>query len=46
METLPCELDCESIKQMCAENPEVAEVILDMIRDLGELDEECVEQAH
>jgi hypothetical protein len=43
MEREPAEFDCESILQMLRETPDAAEVIIDMIRDLDEFDENCVE---
>ena len=36
-----CEFDCESILQMLRETPQVADVIIEMIRDLNEYDESC-----
>lgn len=38
-----CGFDCDSIRQMLKENPLVADVIIEMIEDLGEVDETCEE---
>ncbi len=43
MDREPAEFDCESILQMLRETPDAADVIIDMISDLDEFDENCVE---
>lgn len=42
MDSLPTEFDCESILQMLQETPDAADVIIDMIADLDEVDENCI----
>lgn len=42
MDSLPTEFDCESILQMLQETPDAADVIIDMIADLEEVDENCI----
>jgi chorismate mutase len=43
MELEMAKFDCESIKEMLEESPVVAGVVIEMIKDLDELDEECAE---
>jgi hypothetical protein len=45
MDSLPTEFDCESILQMLRETPDAADAIIDMIADLEEVDEDCLQMA-
>ena len=36
-------LDCDAIKQLMAEDPEKAKAIVEMMKEVGELDAECEE---
>ncbi len=38
-------LDCDSIKEMMDENPEAAKAIIEMMKEVDEVDKDCAELA-
>ena len=43
MDRVRTEFDCESMLQMLQETPDAADAIIDMITDLDEVDQNCIE---
>jgi hypothetical protein len=44
MDSIPNELDCQSILQMMQETPEAAAAIIDMIAELEDTDQNCIKK--